>query len=586
MEKSHAQFRLWALIGYATLFGISSAITPVVVAVSGAGASTQVIPADTGYWEPPHRTEASPKKREQVQSLFPQIDSKIIHHPHSPLVVESAKSSTGAASHASSAMVGNKAASLPTPSSSQNQLHPLPPIAQLGVKIVGCLLPFVAFGLAQLASRASSQRTKVSVPGDPFWATMQSALDTLVAAVALAVDGAAASAVVPMLPGLAGGHGAFLLFFARPVVALSTVVVLPLFLRGGAHRGRFAQALGLVLLAMACLMQTVFISLNVALAARIASSVASAMILAPALYTAMLRAPAEQMAWRICCALCAAALGAAVGPHVGAMLTDFGGPSAAMASAAVMATVTCCAQLAVSRWVLDVGADMRSINVLEFDFQGSVFRLAKELLQDMRLMTLLAGVTLVAALLALYGLLVPIYFDSDSDLVSNTAAGPPVFPAREAAARTALAVALLACGLKGQRTGGGGMVFALALCALGLRAVAEARGDGHPWIASVGLLASHLGAGGYLGLALPTLLRLVSSNGSADDCPRVPVAAVTGAAVAAAWLLGDALGVALQMVLSPLVGAKHTILVFAAIAAGHCVTSCATDWFSAKRAAK
>jgi hypothetical protein len=222
---------------------------------------------------------------------------------------------------------------------------------------------------------------------------------------------------------------------------------------------------------------------------------------------------------------------------------------------AITAAAVACVHLAVSGYVLEEPTNM------EFDHAGlkeTVFHSLAELLRDAKSCTLLGGVALSAAVLALHATLMPHYLGGP-----GIAQDAPFAP-NESIARMTMCLAILTAGVAtdaiGERLAICGMIIAVVMNVLGLRSVVEGHDAGQAFATSIGLCASQGGVGGYLGLALPMLLR----QGCGYSVLRaMPAAAVIAAAINVMWLLGDACGVALQMVLSPLFGPTQTILAFA-----------------------
>lgn len=262
---------------------------------------------------------------------------------------------------------------------------------------------------------------------------------------------------------------------------------------------------------------------------------------------------------------------------------------------AVAAMAMCCLHLTVSTWVLSQPARVPANNQLGGEassrFECCTARGADDglgacrallgplpaMLQDTQHRVLLTGIALSAAVLSLHGMLMPVFL------------GQPSLPAAEisaddlgaalgqgAACGAAMGAALLFCGLVADsllrcpKTVATALVAASAAGALGLRAVVAGHQSARPVLVMLGLLASHLSLGSYLGSALPLLVALPAANRARR--PNPSIAAVLSAAIWAFWLLGDGLGAAAQLFLSWRIGLDGTVLFFGVALALHTVT--------------
>merc|ERR1719221_157064 len=127
------------------------------------------------------------------------------------------------------------------------------------------------------------------------------------------------------------------------------------------------------------------------------------------------------------------------------------------------------------------------------------------------------------------------------------------------------------------------MVVSTVLNIIGIRYIVKGHGSVQPVMAAIGILSSQGGVGGYLGLALPLLLRI-----TCGPCalPTAPAAASSGA-LGVALLAGEGFGVALQRGLLPALGHERTVLAFAVLLAGHvCLMLAVPGWLRAGQGKK
>jgi hypothetical protein len=425
--------------------------------------------------------------------------------------------------------------------------------------LCGALLQLLAFALDDPEARHAEVDSATKRQGDSSQLRL---IDLVTGAVVTATDSIVASILVAVLPQFGNAHALQVpLYFARPIVGVATAMLLPLLLRADAQRGRMLVAIGLVLLSCSCLLFVAASSLLVALLARCIGAVASAMITVPLFYTIVLQAqvPAETVGWRIGVAMFGAAAGSACGPWIGSILGQVCDLPAMMVVLAVLAAAVACMHLAVSGRVLAEPTSHFG-NPLESGLKGNVVRSLAELLHNVKCCTLLAGVALSSAVLALHTTLLPFY-------LGDPRIGPDApFAIDESLASVMLGLAILTTGVAadalGERGAICGVLVALVMNVLGLRSVVQGQGAGQTFVTSIGLCASQCGLGGYLGLALPMIFR---SSCGCSVTPTMPEAAVASAAISVVWLAGDAFGVALQLVLSPLIGSAHTIVVFSVL---------------------
>eukprot|EP00747_Dinoflagellata_sp_TGD_P187922 gnl/TRDRNA2_/TRDRNA2_46119_c0_seq1.p1 gnl/TRDRNA2_/TRDRNA2_46119_c0~~gnl/TRDRNA2_/TRDRNA2_46119_c0_seq1.p1 ORF type:complete len:556 (+),score=121.31 gnl/TRDRNA2_/TRDRNA2_46119_c0_seq1:54-1721(+) len=424
-----------------------------------------------------------------------------------------------------------------------------------------CALVTVAMllcNLAWLAKLAKDDPAKTAAdpagPVDHHVAMRKAAMEALLPAIFICIDSSVASLTIPMLPELSQGESPSALFFARPIVATTTAMLLPLMLRGGVHRGRLATALGLMMISLSCLIFGTVPSFAAAMVARIVGAAASAAIFVPLLHTVMLQAPIEHKGWRLCVALCGAAAGSSFGPWVGHHLYHACGLSPMMVVLALVAAMSCFVQILETRRIAEEGnvacvVDQCSIS--------SVVQASSDFANSAKHLVLLVGLLLGAAVLALHSMLVPLYLGT-----MDTFADPQDLNMAEGAASLAFGLAILSAGLfvdgLGEQLAVRGAVVALVMNVLGLRAIAE--NPTHLWIAMLGLVASNWGLGMYFGLAVPALVRALREEGCSVTV--VATSAVTSAFVAIALFTGDAFGVVLQRMLYPLLGYRDTITLF------------------------
>jgi MFS family permease len=210
-----------------------------------------------------------------------------------------------------------------------------------------------------------------------------------------------------LLPDLSHTGSAIELYFARPIVGVATALLLPLLLRtGSVQRGRSLVAIGLLLLSCSCVLFAAATSFSVAFVARCLGAVASALITVPLFYVLLSQVQVETLGWRVGITICGAATGSACGPWIGSVLGQACDLPAMMLILAITAAAVACVHLAVSGYVLEEPTNM------EFDHAGlkeTVFHSLAELLRDAKSCTLLGGVALSAAVLALHATLMPHY---------------------------------------------------------------------------------------------------------------------------------------------------------------------------------
>jgi len=282
-------------------------------------------------------------------------------------------------------------------------------------------------------------------------------------------------------------------------------------------------------------------------------------------------------------ALYGAATGGAMGPWIGGVLAAWWGAPFAMATLAAACEVTCLLYLATCIWIVEAPADVQLGHPLEGGLTSTLFTVASKTLQDPRSCVLLVGVGLGAAVLSMHAAVVPAYLDGQ-----DWSVGGADLAAAEGLAQACLGLAVLvaaACAdALGERWVVCGMVVSTVLNIIGIRCIVKGHGSVQPLIAAVGLLCSQGGVGGYLGLALPLLLRI-----TCGPCalPTAPAAAASSGALGVALLAGEGIGVALQRGLLPALGHERTVLAFAVLLAGHvCLVLAVPGWLRAGQGKK
>lgn len=393
--------------------------------------------------------------------------------------------------------------------------------------------------------------------------TMQ-VLDALVLAGAVAVDGIAYTIASSVLPELVGGSMAQLIFFARPVVALLSMVTVTGWLQTGVQSGRLATGMGLLLLSCACLVPLTTVSGLPLIVGHAILNVSSGIVLLSALQTVMLQAPCTRASWNLDALFAASAASLTFGPWVGNVLRDSLSEAALMVFLAGVAAVICCALVLVSCFT----ARSSAVDAVEDYVQlgaRSALQAMRDAVGSSKQLLLLGGILLSAALLSLQGACVPLYLSGldnlNGALVHNA----------QLSSGVVLVFTILSCGAVYDMLSGPcavrSMVVGLVLHILGLRLLIQAQGSaaGGQLFTLIGLFASHCGLGMYLGFALPTFMLLARGRGYAvgNGRGKFSNAASASCALAAMWLVGDTLGMGFQLVLCPVLGLQNTIMTFA-----------------------
>lgn len=459
--------------------------------------------------------------------------------------------------------------------------------AQVGV-LPGCaaaaLVPLLICSAAGLAfcflHNDDDEKQKLEgASTHSYWsAWAQGVADAASAGTALCVESAIAASIVPLLPHLSRGGDPVLLYSTRPIVGAAAALLLPLALRAGRHRGRLIAAAGLLGLGASCMVLALCASPATALLARIVGAAASACIIVPIFHTVMLQSPADIACWRMGAMLYGSATGAAIGPWVGGALAAQWGAPVAVAIMAAACEVSCLLYLGACIWIVERPAVVQLGHPLEGGLTSTIFTAAAETLGDPKRCALLVGVGLSVAVLSVHAALVPAFLDGQ-----DWSAGSADLAAAEGLAQAGLALSVLmsaACAdALGERWVVCGMVVSNMLNIIGIRCILAGHASVQPFIAALGLLASQSGVGGYLGLALPLLLRATCGPSA---LPTAPAAAVSSGTLGVALLAGDGVGVFLQRMLLPALGQERTLLAFAVLLAGHvCLMLIVPGWVRA-----
>ncbi|CAE7892649.1 unnamed protein product [Symbiodinium microadriaticum] len=255
-------------------------------------------------------------------------------------------------------------------------------------------------------------------------------------------------------------------------------------------------------------------------------AVASALVKVPILHSLLLAGPCWA-GWRAC----AAFFGALLGPSLAGPLSSWTDEDSLMALLVIVGGVTCAAQLCAAETLHgpveseDPGADLSS------EESGH----------------LLAGSAVATLLLSVQGALVPLLIRSSSmaagglEVVSVILTGAGLFLAAWLARRLAPRGVVLS------------LFLASAMAALALRGVLRSLGVARSHELTFARLALQTALGGLLGLgvALPTRLRYAAAPATAD--------ALRSCGLAAAAFFGECLGLTLQLLLLPVLGAELTL---------------------------
>lgn len=451
-------------------------------------------------------------------------------------------------------------------------LSTLSPLAKYGIAAVFlCLLYAIvdAAHLAQLANRngkctfeAIDRLSSASI------CKLLDNFDVIFAPSLLAMDSALTEIIAPLLPQFSYEHGdnALLLFFMRPIVSIAILFILPFLLQSGVHGGRIFITVGLLGASLSCLTFAVAASFSLAILAQAVRSIGSALIMATTIYNVILQAPVEQAGWRINSAVFGIAMGSTFGPCIGSELQHLCGLRTMMVIMSVIFAGAAHVELALLKGMSRYQMLSNEANHLTAMFhQRSVFQEVFCLLKDKKRGVVLLGLGIVSAVLALHSTLLPFALGRDKPF-----AGPSDFVVIEEIATLIFGLAIISCGFVADSVdemwAARGMIVATVMSVLGMRCMAENSTD--KWFVSCCIIQTHAGLGLYAGLALPVLSRLTRGDGV---CPHVCASAIFSSALGILILLGDALGVGLQLVLYPIAGFKATVLAFAVAAAGQAI---------------
>jgi len=453
---------------------------------------------------------------------------------------------------------------------------------------IAFLLGYATFGLSRLICDCGRNGRVGSVKVHLFLAPVLPALDVVLAASAIAVDSAIEAIIVIVLPELRhgggnGGLGLSSLVFARPILAISVVVLLPLWLQSGLNRGRIATAMGLALLSIACLVLAMSISFLGIMVGQVMSAMASAAIITPALHTVIVEAPADRVGLHLSIPVTGISVGFAGGPWLGSVLHVHCGLPGMMAALGLGSAAMCCLIVYLSRHVGDFSA-VGVARPSDLDCcQESLLQVFFKVLFNSKRCTLIAGIGLSAGVLALHSVILPLGLGG----LGYPHAGAPSCTQIEGAVGVVLALSSLVPGTLVDRMGEQlavcGLVAVLVLNVLGLRAIVEGVDSDQPLVALGGLIASRWSLGAYLGVAMPLLLRLECSRGANLI---LQTSAVVSASFGVAWFLGGTLGVYLQLVLYHWLGCQRTVIAFAMVLLVHAIVLLiAPGWLRSQSAA-
>mmetsp|Transcript_114909 Transcript_114909/g.199123 ORF Transcript_114909/g.199123 Transcript_114909/m.199123 type:complete len:564 (-) Transcript_114909:17-1708(-) len=465
-----------------------------------------------------------------------------------------------------------EAAQLSSPSGSSR--HPVveggAQDAFAGVAIL-IAVAFIGMVAVFAETRAADSGTSAAVPHRRA-APMLQVLDVIVVTAAVAIDGIISTIATSLLPEIIGSSRAEIIVFARPLVALVTMPVLIGWLQGGVRSGRVAIGVGLLLLAITCMVHSMARSVVSLLVGHAVYMVASSFVLVSAAHTVMLQASLANAGLSLNAVLAAAAASFIYAPWVGSALRDSVGDTAMMVFLAGAAAFICCVWALVSLVGFDKATSASSGIGIELKTRSALEAIG-DAMQDRTQLILLGGVLLSAAGLSLHGASVPLYLGSLQSL------NPAALEVAQGCAGVVLVLTVLSCGVVYDSLGGAGvlrgMVIGLVMNMLGLRTViqAQASADARQMITLIGFFTSHCGLGMYLGFALPTLIVLARIRGPMvfSDLGAAPTAAFAAFGLGLMWFLGDVIGMGFQLILCPIIGLKNTILTFASALLVHTV---------------
>jgi len=244
------------------------------------------------------------------------------------------------------------------------------------------------------------------------------------------------------------------------------------------------------------------------------------------------------------------------GPWLASRCMHHAGVDASMTAAGLLGAATSCAVLAANHWAVEVSSQLEAskrISLLK-DALRTAWR-------DTRLWALFSGVVVAAAFHSAQALLVPLHRQA----LAHSAAAAGL---AETAAffGICLGFAVLACGWLGESLGDRasikGMVVGLILSALGLRALVAGLGSANGSLSSIGLVASHVGLGCFLGMAPLVLLKCMRCHRGLPALPST--SAVASSILTSCWIVGDAVGIGIQMAPNMLAVYRRAMLTMAA----------------------
>ncbi|CAE7239839.1 unnamed protein product [Symbiodinium sp. CCMP2592] len=404
------------------------------------------------------------------------------------------------------------------------------PIAASTIFVSGALLAICA-AAAGAAMKLALHRNAGAVGDEAPTASSGKStrlLFTISAVAAIAVDSFVEVITLPILAHAAEGEYSVMFFFARPVLGFATTAALfPILRTRSAAAATRLSAAGLAMLSLpwAAVAFKTEPGLWVGICYHV-GAVASALVKVPILHSLLLAGPCWA-GWRAS----AAFFGALLGPSLAGPLSSWTDEDSLMALLVIVGGVTCAAQLCAAETLHgpveseDPGADLSS------EESGH----------------LLAGSAVATLLLSVQGALVPLLIRSSSmaagglEVVSVILTGAGLFLAAWLARRLAPRGVVLS------------LFLASAMAALALRGVLRSLGVARSHELTFARLALQTALGGLLGLgvSLPTRLRYAAAPATAD--------ALRSCGLAAAAFFGECLGLTLQLLLLPVLGAELTL---------------------------